>query len=134
MPPVVNKKDTHHNNVCEDLMRERAAVLSRAGNALSDALDALAALEYDIEVKIQITENLKMGENAEKSHREEALFAEVNGDIEKFNAERRKAQLKYYYFIVTREAMGLRRHDRVFEIYKLPEKKEKITGLLNGPI
>lgn len=127
MSSALKKKNNHHENICEEIMRERAAVLSRAGNTLGDALDKLNALNRDIEIKIGTLESLKNHENTEVSAtKNRALFGEINCDIEKYNTEHGKAQLKYYYLIVTREAMGLRRHDLVYETYKLPEKKKKI--------
>jgi len=130
MSSPIMKKNNHHDNICEEIMRERAAVLSRAGNALNDALDRLNALGRDIEHKIRTLELKKNKENTERYPAENmALFSEINCAIDKFNAEHEKAQLKYYYLIVTREAMGLRRHDRVYEIYKLPEKMQKIRNL-----
>lgn len=130
MSSAIKRKDNHHDNICEEIMRERAAVLSRAGNALSDALDRLNALGRDIELKIRALEIKKNNENIEISSPENmALFSEINCDIEKYNVEHGKAQLKYYYLIVTREAMGLRRHDRIYEIYKLPEKMKIIRDL-----
>lgn len=129
MSSAIKKKNNHHDNICEEIMRERAAVLSRAGNALGDALDKLNALARDIELKIRTLENLNNHEKTEVSATQnKALFGEINRAIEKFNAEQGNAQLKYYYLIVTREAMGLRRHDRVYEIYKLPEKKQIIKA------
>ena len=50
----------------------------------------------------------------------------LNVLIEKFNAACEKAQLKYYYLIVTREAMGLYKHEYVQEIYQIPQKKKKV--------
>ncbi len=54
------------------------------------------------------------------------LIEEINIDIEQFNVIVEKARLKYYYLIVTREAMGLRRHKMVQEMYVIPEKMKKI--------
>ncbi len=125
MSSAIKTKNNHHDNIFEEIMRERAAVLSRAGNALGDALDKLNALNRDIELKIRTLQSLKNHEKTELSAtKKRELFTEINYAIEKYNAEHGKAQLKYYYLIVTREAMGLRRHDRVYEIYKIPEKKK----------
>jgi len=123
----MDKKESQHDNLFDEIMRERAAVLSRLGKALGDTLETLNALEKDIQRKMRIFEEKKqnLGDHFAMSTRKK-LCAEINSVIDQFNLTRRKAQLKYYYFIVTREAMGLRHHERVFEIYKLPDKKEKI--------
>jgi len=127
MPAILNKKDSHHDNLCDEIFRERAAVLNRAGNAVSDVLDLLIRLENEIESKKHLLDILSFADEIIGiSGDKKVLCAEINENIEKFNAARRIAQLKYYYFPVTRESMGLRRHDRVREIYKIPEEKKKI--------
>ncbi len=130
MPAILNKKDTHHDNLCDEIFRERAAVLSRAGSAVSEVIDLLNLLENEIESKKRLLDILSIsagtiGVSCDKK----SLCAEINEIIEKFNTACKIAQLKYYYFIVTREAMGLRRHDRVREIYKIPEEKKKIQAI-----
>jgi cobalamin biosynthesis protein CbiG len=127
MPTILNKKDSHHDNLCDEIFRERAAVLSRAGSAVSEVIDLLNMLENEIESKKHLLDILSFGDDiigicCDKR----VLCAEINEIIEKFNDACKIVQLKYYYFIVTREAMGLRRHDFVREIYKIPEEKKKI--------
>ena len=127
MQAILNKKDSHHDNLCDEIFRERAAVLSRAGNAVSDVLDLLNRLKNEIESKKHLLDILSFGDDLIGiSCNKKVLCAEINENIEKFNAACKIAQLKYYYFIVTREAMGLRRHDRVREIYKIPDEKKMI--------
>jgi len=130
MPAILNKKETHHDNLCDEIFRERAVVLSREGNAVSEVIDLLNLLENKIESKKHLLDILSFGDGIiGVSYDKKALCAEINEIIEKFNAACKIAQLKYYYFIVTREAMGLRRHDRVREIYKIPEEKKKIQAI-----
>ena len=127
MQAILNKKDSHHDNLCDEIFRERAAVLSRAGNAVSDVLDLLNRLKNEIESKKHLLDILSFGDDIIGiSCDKKVLCTEINENIEKFNAACKIAQLKYYYFIVTREAMGLRRHDRVREIYKIPDEKKMI--------
>jgi cobalamin biosynthesis protein CbiG len=127
MSAILNKKDSHHDNLCDEIFRERAAVLSRAGNAVSEVLDFLNRLENEIESKKHLLDILSCGDDIIGiSCDKKVLCAEINENIKKFNASCKIAQLKYYYFIVTREAMGLRRHDRVREIYKIPDEKKMI--------
>ena len=47
-----NRKDKQQDDLCEELLRERAAVLSRAGKAVSDAIDHLMRMDREIEKKI----------------------------------------------------------------------------------
>jgi hypothetical protein len=125
MPLSHSKKEERYNNLCEDLLKERAAVLSRAGFAVEDALDELARLDHIIREK---TNELKLlmrnGQTAELQVKPNAI-EEINSLIEKFNSTCSIAQLKYYYLIVTREALGFRRHDMIQEIYRIPQKKKK---------
>ena len=127
MITLLNRKNEHHNNIYEELLRERAAVLSRAGMAVSDAIELLTRLDKEIEGKISFLEALKCNENIQDVEQNiQAICDEINLIIEKFNATCRKAKLQYYYLIVTREALGLRRHDRIREIYRIPDEKKKI--------
>jgi wyosine [tRNA(Phe)-imidazoG37] synthetase (radical SAM superfamily) len=127
MPMSQSRKEESYNNLCEDLLKERAAVLSRAGFAVEDALDELASLDRIIREK---TNELKLlmrnGQNTELQVKRDAAVEEINLFIEKFNSNCNIAQLKYYYLIVTREALSLRRHDILQEIYRIPAKKKKI--------
>ena len=65
------------------------------------------------------------------SRKKQLICEEINFNIDKFNAIHQKAELQYYYLIVTREALGLRRHETIREIYRIPEKKKK-NGPFNG--
>ncbi|MBN1474706.1 MAG: hypothetical protein JW914_08830 [Syntrophaceae bacterium] len=127
MPAILNRQDSDHDNLCDEIFLERAAVLSRAGNAVSEILDFLNRLENEIESKKYLLNILSCGDDIISiSCDKKVLCAEINENIKKFNAACKVARLKYYYFIVTREAMGLRRHDRVREIYKIPDEKKMI--------
>jgi hypothetical protein len=122
-----SRKQENHDALCEELFRERAAVLSRAGMAVEEALAGLAKLDQDIQIKIEQLQSLKLEQRMVVNLPErQILSAEINAGIDQFNAVLKNAQLKYYYLIVTREALGLRRHDRIQEIYPLPVKKKKI--------
>jgi hypothetical protein len=122
-----NRKDKHQDNLCEELLRERATVLSRAGTAVSDAIDLLMRIEREIEVKICHLKAFRRNKQTPKILQKKRLIREeINLSIDQFNAIRQKAQLQYYYLIVTREALGLRRHEMIQEIYRIPAKKKKI--------
>lgn len=127
MLAFIKSKNEQHDNLCEEILRERAAVLSRAGNAVSDALNLLARLEREIENKLFLLKNSINKQNEKNISRvKKVIYSEINATINKYNTVRETAELKYYYLLVTREALGLRRHDRVREIYKIPPKKKNI--------
>jgi hypothetical protein len=130
MPMLQTRKDNQHENICEELLREKAAVLSRAGFALEDALERLISVEQEIETKISILKSHRTKvHNHELSDEQKILQEEISLIIDQFNDLCRNAQIKYYYLIVTREAMGLRRHETVQEIYKIPKLKKKIQAI-----
>jgi antitoxin component of RelBE/YafQ-DinJ toxin-antitoxin module len=123
----LTRKNEYHDNICEELLRERAAVLSRAGIAVSEAIDILKRWNKEIKEKAVFLEALNHDTNIREAEQNiKTIREEINLIIEKFNIACRKAQLQYYYLIVTREAMGLRSHDRVCEIYVIPDEKKKI--------
>jgi len=98
----------------EELLKERAEVLGRAGEALAAALSDLERIGRSISESVR---------NAGECPGSETL-TEINGEIRQYNRAREYAQLRYYYLIVTREAMGFRRHKAVEEAYKIPPKKK----------
>lgn len=98
----------------EEMLKERAEVLGRAGEALAAALSEAEKIDRRIAESIRI---------AGGSPGTEAL-AEINGEIRLYNRAREYAQLRYYYLIVTREAMGFRRHKAVEEAYRIPPKRK----------
>jgi len=109
------------------LLREKAAVLTRASWAVEEVLEKMKRIESEIEIKTSLM-NFP-GDEVECTDwpRQKKIFCkEINCKIDEFNTIRQKAQLQFYYLIVTREALGLRRHEMVEKIYRLPDKKEKI--------
>jgi hypothetical protein len=98
----------------EELLQERAVILGRAGEALSAALSDLEKIGRSIAASVR-----EAGE-----HPGPETLTEINGKIRHYNRARDYAQLRYYYLIVTREAMGFRRHKAVEEVYKIPPKKK----------
>jgi vacuolar-type H+-ATPase subunit I/STV1 len=126
------KNNDRFDILCDELLRERATVLSRAGFAVDDAIDQLRKMEQDIQEKIKhLQSSLQDKSDREQIRLQHLIAEEVNGVIDQFNSLREVAQLKFYYLIVTREALGLRRHEAVREIYQIPGKKKKMQGL-NG--
>jgi hypothetical protein len=126
MPTLQTIKDNQHENICEELLRERAAVLSRAGIALEDATDRLISLEREIETKISLLKSYgTAARDREILDKQKLLHEEINLHIDQFNDLCRNAQLKYYYLIVTREALGLRRHEMIKETLRIPSIRKK---------
>lgn len=123
------RKNEQQDNLLEELLREKAAVLSRAGMAVDDVIGQLKRANNEIEVKISILKTFSGDKHAPGIlQKKQSIHEEINLSIDHFNAIRQKAQLQYYYLIVTREALGLRRHEMIQEIYRIPEKKEKIKA------
>ena len=123
------RKKEQQDNLLEELLREKAAVLSRAGMAVDDVIRQLNRVSYEIEVKISLLKTFNGDEQtSEILRKKQSIHEEINLSIDHFNTIRQKAQLQYYYLIVTREALGLRRHEMIQEIYRIPEKKEKIKA------
>lgn len=89
----------------EEIRREQAAVLARAGERLREALEKLAALDGKIRTALAGPQ---------------ASAREINSLIAAYNGQRQEAELRYYYLIVTREALGLVHHHRLEEFYRLP--------------
>jgi hypothetical protein len=118
----------------EEILRERALVLARAGDSVQRALEKLRAIEKVIRDKEQLlNEVIESGTNGNTTNHDdvphvssEKLVSEINKNIFAYNKMREYAKLRYYYLIVTREAMGFRRHKMVEEIYRIPSKKQSI--------
>jgi hypothetical protein len=61
-----NRKDKQQDNLCEELLRERAAVLSCAGTAVSDAIDRLMCIDREIEKKTSFLKALIRNKNKQE--------------------------------------------------------------------
>ena len=121
------RKNDQQDNLLEELLREKAAVLSRAGMAVDEAIEKLMRIDQEIEAKISLLNTFIWNKHtSEMLQKKQMVFEEINLSIDQFNSIRQKAQLQYYYLIVTREALGLRRHEMIQAIYRIPDKKEKI--------
>jgi hypothetical protein len=126
------RKNDQQDNLLEELLREKAAVLSRAGMAVDEAIEQLMRIDREIEAKVSLLNTFCRNKHApEIFQKKKLVLEEINLSIDHFNVIRQKAQLQYYYLIVTREALGLRRHEMIQEIYRIPDKKKKY-GSVNG--
>jgi len=116
----------------EEFLRERAAVLSRAAEKLTKTLDLLAHIEENISRDTTAMECLyQTADNGKKAVgdsriQKKIILEQLNQNIDHFNKTREKAKVHYYYLIVTREAMGLRKHHWVDEVYSIPPKKKYV--------
>jgi len=120
-------KENQPDVLFDEILRERAAVLSRAGFAVEDALSRLSKIEQNIQCHINKLNALREeGGLGAASPDEQVIFEDINACIDEFNAACKKADLQFYYLIVTREAMGLRRHETVKQLYAVPPKKKKL--------
>lgn len=121
------KKDQYQDNILEELRREKAAVLARASWAVEEEIEKLKRIDGEIQLKISLLNSTKSQDHSRELLRQGKLICEeINCSINEFNVVRKKAELKYYYLIVTREALGLRRHEMVQKIYRIPDKKKKL--------
>ena len=117
------------NILREEMMREKAEVLGRAGEKLSAAIEKVKSIEQGVEERLKKLQSLfeksqEGYDNFGLAPQRQKMVKEINKEISKFNHAREYAKLRYYYLIVTREAMGMRRHHWVDESYKIPPKKK----------
>lgn len=124
---------TGHDKTREEILKESAEVLGRAGERLSAALRELERIENVIEGKTETLKELSgeaVGRRPEDMkrlvHLQHAVTGEINNEIRRYNRAREYAKLRYYYLIVIREAVGFRRHKTVEEQYRIPPQKKII--------
>ncbi len=126
---MISTKKTAQDILQEELLRERIAVLTRASDRLAEALESLKVIDAAIGEEmalLQAPENDPAeGGPAHRRHRK--LVSDINEKIEQFNSAREYAEIRKYYLIVTREALGLRRHQRIEEFYRIPPKKRRLV-------
>ena len=122
------------NILREEMMKERAEVLGRAGEKLAAAIEKMRIIEQVIEERLKSYRSIveKSGEGYDDGKLvllRQKIVKEINGEIGKFNHAREYAKLRYYYLIVTREAMGMRRHHWVEESYRIPPRKKYLRDV-----
>ena len=124
-----NVREEKHDIFLGEMLREKAAVLTRGGVAVEQIIEQLKMLETEINEKISLM-NMLPGQDGDNvlTASKRSFCEAVNQSIETFNIMRKKAETQYYYLIVTREALGLRRHEAVQNMYRIPEKKKKIES------
>jgi len=115
----------------EEFWRERAAVLGRAGENVAGALEKMGGIERSIGRRLDALLLLE-GEGEVLQSPEESvrlrrrMIHEINSEIDRFNETRELAKEKYYWLIVTREALGMRRHSWVEAAYRIPARRKRL--------
>lgn len=116
----------------EELLRERAAVLGRAGESVARALEKLRGIEMKLEEHLQqfreVEQRIAQGSQEASfwEKRRGQMVAEINREISRYNGAREYALKRHHYLIVTREAMGMRRHHWVDKHYCVPPRKKHL--------
>ena len=124
----IGREKDPENILREEMLKERAEVLGRAGEKLAAAIDKMRIIEQGIDERLKHFNSVakKYEENGDDDKlvsMKNDVAGEINREIGKFNRAREYAKLRYYYLIVTREAMGMRRHHWVDEWYRIPPRK-----------
>ncbi|TFG92095.1 MAG: hypothetical protein E4H15_04495 [Syntrophobacterales bacterium] len=115
---------TGFEKTVEEIFQERADVLYRTGEALSDALGKLTDIGKIVDSGIKSLHTLTGNEEPAAIGK---LYASINEEISRYDRAREYAKLRYRYLIITREAMGFRRHTWVEEIYGIPPKRKHLS-------
>ena len=128
MKVMINTKKSTQEILQEEMLRERVAVLARAGERLAEAMEKLRKMEGCIAEKRAALRQGDVGKDdvriASRGFKagDRPLLAEINDMIRAYNLQREQVQTRYYYLIVTREALGIIHHQRLAEIYRIPPK------------
>lgn len=120
---MFNTKKTVQDILQDEMLRERAAVLARAGEHLSAALEKLAKIESEITAGMAAWRCHHGKGCATVPEDRQRLMCELNGKIGSYNRQLEQVRTRYYYLIVTREALGIIHHQRLEEIYRIPRQK-----------
>ena len=138
---MINTKRSTQEILQEEMLRERAAVLARAGERLAEAMEKMHALGRNIEAAMTagpagevMNEAGRNGASKTEGSQAEGVgtgrtedrrkfLQGLNAKIHAYNLQREQVRIRYYYLIVTREAMGMIHHQRLEEMYRIPPKK-----------
>ena len=129
---ALNANKSPEDFLQEEFLQERAAVLGRAGDSVSRALEKLRGIENSLEERLSrlkeleplISQDGKSVRNLRGLRRQ--MMIEINREISKYNGAREYALMRHYYLIVTREAMGIRRHHWVEQHYRIPPRRKHL--------
>ena len=129
---ALNANKSPEDFLQEEFLQERAAVLGRAGDSVSGALEKLRGIENSLEERLSrlkeleplISQDGKSVGNLRGLRRQ--MMLEIDREISKYNGAREYALMRHYYLIVTREAMGIRRHHWVEQHYRIPPRRKHL--------
>lgn len=129
---ALNANKSPEDFLQEEFFQERAAVLGRAGDSVPRALEKLRGIENSLEEHLirfrelerSITQDCKSVRSLCGLRRQ--MMVEINMEISKYNGALEYALMRHYYLIVTREAMGIRRHHWVEHHYRIPPRKKHL--------
>jgi hypothetical protein len=127
---MINTKKNVQDILQDEIFRERVTVLARAGEQLADALKALEKMECEIAAgTTALTRMVGKGGSfvSQAAADRRRLIDELNGKIALYNRQREQVRTRYYYLIVTREALGIIHHQRLEEIYRIPPPKRLLS-------
>jgi hypothetical protein len=130
----LSREKDQENILREEMLKERAEVLGRAGEKLAAAIDKMRNIEQGIDeqlkrFRLMAAKHRERGSDDKIASLKQEMMSEINREIARFNRAREYAKLRYYYLIVTREAMGMRRHHWVDEWYSIPPRKPPFRDL-----
>ena len=130
----MSREKDPENILREEMLKERAEVLGRAGEKLAAAIEKMSTIEQGIDEQLKHFRAVakryeENGGDAKLVSMKKDIAGEINREIGKFNRAREYAKLRYYYLIVTREAMGMRRHHWVDEWYRIPPRKSHFRDI-----
>lgn len=129
---ALNANKSPEDLLQEEFLQERAAVLGRAGESVSKALEKLQGIEKSLKERLGRLRDLERSIRQDRTDLDRMgglrrqMMMEINKEIHKYNRAREYASTRYYYLIVTREAMGLRRHRWVEQHYRVPPRKKHL--------
>jgi hypothetical protein len=120
---MINTKKTVQDILQEEVLRERATVLARAGEKLTENLESLDRIGAEIDAALSALQRQPGQKVPPRGAERIRMLREMNVKIRSYNRHRDIAGRCYYELIVTREALGLIHHQRLEEIYRLPSKR-----------
>ncbi|MHB8772305.1 MAG: hypothetical protein ACYC7J_15030 [Syntrophales bacterium] len=123
---MINTRKSTQDVLQEELLRERAAVLARAGEKIEAAMEKLGRIEAEVSAALALWQASAAEGDATPGKSSEACrrLVELNRKIRAYNRQREQVKTRTYYLIVTREALGLVHHHRLAELYRLPPRKQ----------
>ena len=105
MSDAVSRHADTHRRIEEEIRREKAAALGRAGERLDDALRETAEIGTRLDVTADPDERSRL--------------------LDDYEAARKRAQAARYALVIQREAIGLRNHRDVDRLFPEPPRRRR---------